>query len=100
MHDGTVETKVGTRGCRVGQAVLRAGHTIWALVRWASGTACGQVYTVWASERSTNRGRRSTRHGKFGRMRREALAYLIQVEADERGESPDSREACSLGKEC
>lgn len=40
--------KVGT-GCRkVVQAVLRAGHTIWALVRWTSGTAFGQVYTVWA----------------------------------------------------
>lgn len=41
--------KVGTRCRRVGQAVLRASHTIWALVRWKSGTACGQVYTVWAS---------------------------------------------------
>ena len=92
--------KVGTGGRRVGQAVLRAGHTIWPLVRWTSGTVCGQVYTVWASKRSMNRGRRSTRHGRFGRMRREALAYLIQVEADEKGESPDSREASSLGKEC
>ena len=40
--------KVGNGCRRVGQVVLRAGHTIWALVRWASGTACGQVYTVWA----------------------------------------------------
>ena len=41
--------KVGTGCRRVGQAVLRAGHTIWALVRWESGIACGQVYTVCAS---------------------------------------------------
>ena len=49
--------KVGTRYRRVGQAVLRAGHTIWALVRWASGIACGQVYTVWAfvTKRRANR---------------------------------------------
>ena len=40
--------KVGTGCRRVEQTVLRAGHTIWALVRLASGTACGQVYTVWA----------------------------------------------------
>lgn len=33
--------KVGTKCCRIRKAVLHAGHTIWALVRWASGTACG-----------------------------------------------------------
>lgn len=32
-----------------------------------------------------------TRHGKFERMRREALAYLIQVEEVERRESLDSK---------
>jgi len=37
--------KVGTRCRRVGQLVLRAGHTIWALVRWASGTAFGRLST-------------------------------------------------------
>ena len=33
--------KVGAGCRRVGQAVLRAVHTIWALVRWTSGTTCG-----------------------------------------------------------
>ncbi len=33
--------KVGTECRRVGQVVLRDGHMIWALVRWACGTACG-----------------------------------------------------------
>lgn len=42
--------KVGTGFHRVEHTVLCAGHTIWALVRWASGTACGKVYTVWVFE--------------------------------------------------
>lgn len=50
VHDGMVEMKVGTGGRRVGQAVLRVvSHDLGGCQGLASGTACGQVYTVWAS---------------------------------------------------
>ena len=50
MHDGTMEMKVGTGGRRVGQAVLRAApHDLGVFQELTSGTACGQVYMVWAS---------------------------------------------------
>ena len=40
MHEG--ETEVGTGGRRVGQAVLRVVHTIWAFVKsWQAGLRVG-----------------------------------------------------------